>query len=48
MESDGIRWNQMNGGRHSATGCPAARPRLRCGTLLLGSALMQSANLLPR
>jgi len=23
--------------RRSITGCPAARPRLRCGTLLLGS-----------
>jgi hypothetical protein len=34
--------------RRSITGCPAVRPRLRCGTLLLGSALMQSATLRPR
>jgi len=40
MESD-----ESAGG--AADSCPAARPRLRCGTLLLGSALMQSAHLAP-
>ena len=34
--------------RRSATGCPALRPWPRCGTLLLGSAFMQSATLRPR
>ncbi len=41
MESD-----ESAGG--AADSCPAGRPRLRCGTLLLGRARVRSVTLRPR